>query len=71
MRQIVCSGDLNTRMPYPIDKDRPRQLACCTISYRMRRGDDRLVRPAKRFWFAASLRNFMPSVRLDHTLGMD
>jgi len=35
----------------------------------MRRGDDRLVRPAKRFWFAASLQNFMPSVRLDHTLG--
>jgi hypothetical protein len=60
VRQLTCSGDLNTRMPYLVDKGGPRRLACCQISYRIGPGDDRQIRPAKRLWL------LLPSGTLCH-----
>ena len=42
--------DLTNRTPHPIDKYGLRRLACCQNIYRIRPGDDRLLRPAKRLW---------------------
>jgi hypothetical protein len=58
--QITFNGDLYTKIPYLVDKRRRRRLACCQISYRIRQGNDRQIRPAKRLWL------LLPSGTLCH-----
>ena len=43
-------SDFSKGILHPIDKYGLRRLACCQIVYRIRPGDDRLLRPAKRLW---------------------
>jgi hypothetical protein len=56
----TCKGDFTNRTPHPIDKYGLRHLACCQIIYRIRPGDDRLLRPAQRLWL------LLPSGTLRH-----
>ena len=60
MKLSTCKGDSTDRTPHPIDKYGLRRLACCQIIYRIRPGDDRLLRPAKRLWL------LLPSGTLRH-----
>lgn len=48
MTIITSKSDFINRILHPIDKYGLRRLACCQIIYRIRPGDDRLLRPAKR-----------------------